>query len=98
MKINLPHNTTKTEAKKKLKHLFTNLADKHAAVVSDVEENWTKDRLDFGFRAKGLKATGTVDITDDEVILEGKLPLLAKPFEPKIKSVIEKEAKKLFRG
>lgn len=97
MKLNVPHHTTRAEAKKKVRNLLSNLAEEHSDVVSDVEESWSKDRLDFGFRARGFKAKGNLEVTDDEIVLEGKLPLLAKPFEPKIKSVIEREAKKIFR-
>jgi hypothetical protein len=37
-----------------------------------------------------------VEITDSEVILDGKLPLIAKPFESRIKSTIEHEAATMF--
>ena len=66
--------------------------------LSEVEHRWEGDRLVFSGKAKGMKANGTVDITDNEVIIDGKLPLLAKPFEPRIKSQIEKEAGEIFRA
>ena len=44
-----------------------------------------------------MKADGTVEVTDSEVIIDGKLPLLAKPFEPRIKNQIEREAAAMFR-
>jgi len=50
----------------------------------------------FAGSAKGFKANGTVEITDSEVIIDGKLPLMAKPFEPRIKSTIEREAEAMF--
>jgi hypothetical protein len=37
-----------------------------------------------------------VAITDTEVIIDGKLPLIAKPFEPRIKSTVEREAAAMF--
>ena len=46
--------------------------------------------------ARGFKANGTVDVTDHEVIIDGKLPLLARPFEPRIRSTIEREANAMF--
>lgn len=97
MRLTVPHGTTRSEAKKKIRRLLSNLAEKHADMVSDVDEKWEKDLLSFGFRARGMKATGTLEVTDDEVIVEGRLPLLARPFEGRIKSAIEREAKNLFR-
>jgi hypothetical protein len=97
MRVNVTHGTTRAEAKKKLRRLLSNLAEKHADVVSNVEERWEQDQLQFGFRARGIAAKGTVDVTDDEVIVEGRLPLLVRPFESRIKSAIEREAKSLFR-
>jgi hypothetical protein len=44
----------------------------------------------------GVSIRGTVEITDSEVIVEGKLPLLAKPFEPKIRQTVEREAERMF--
>ena len=35
---------------------------------------------------------------DREVLIHGKLPLLAKPFESKIKTAIEEEGRKVFRA
>jgi hypothetical protein len=97
MKLKIEHNTTKAEAKKKVKGLLKGLAKRHSDVVSDVQETWDGDLLDFGFRARGMKAQGTMEVTEDEVVVEGRLPLLARPFESRIKSAIEKEARSLFR-
>ena len=44
--------------------------------LSEVEHKWEGDRLIFSGKAKGMKAHGTVDVTENEVIIDGKLPLL----------------------
>ncbi len=38
-----------------------------------------------------------MEITDAEIIIHGKLPLMALPFEPKIKEAVKKEAEQMFR-
>ena len=43
-----------------------------------------------------MKAGGTVEVNDQEVILDTKLPMIAKMFEPKIKSAINKEVAVMF--
>lgn len=97
MKIEMPHHTTPANAKKKITNLLTKLKSKHEELISDLDQRWDGDKLVFGFKAKGMSAKGHIEITDDAVLLDGKLPLLARPFESKIKKAIETEAKSLFR-
>jgi len=96
MRIAVPHKTTKEKARKIIEQRLTQLEKQYGHYASDMEKNWSGDRLDFGFKAKGFTGKGTVEITDSEVIIDGKLPLIAKPFEPRIKSTIEKEAATMF--
>ena len=96
MRIAVPHRTTKEKARKIIEQRLSQLEKQYGHYASDMEKNWSGDRLDFGFKAKGFSGKGTVEITDSEVIIDGKLPLIAKPFEPRIKSTIEKEAATMF--
>jgi len=47
--------------------------------------------------AMSMTFTGTLEITDNDVIIDGKLPLIAKPFESRIRSTVEREAEEMFR-
>ena len=96
MRIAVPHKTTRENARRIIEQRLAQLEGQYGHYASDVEKNWNGDRLDFGFKAKGFSGKGTVEITDNEVIIDGKLPLIAKPFEPRIKSTIEKEAETMF--
>ncbi len=98
MKLNFPHNTTRNKARKKIEKLLQDLSRKHGDMVSDLEQEWDDDTLVFAFRAKGMKAKGTLDVTEDEIVLNGRLPLLALPFESRIKQQIEQEGRKLFKA
>lgn len=98
MKLSFPHNTTPARARKKIERLLQDLSRKNGDIVSDLEQEWDQDTLVFAFRAKGMKAKGTLDVTDEEIVLDGKLPLLALPFESRIKQQIEQEGKKLFKA
>ena len=64
--------------------------------LTESQTTWTGHRLEFSGKAKGFVASGTLEITEIEIILDGKLPLIARPFEPKIKSAIEQEAASMF--
>jgi len=98
MRITIPHKTSKATARDRIEARLHQVLTTYGHYLSEVEHRWEGDRLVFSGKAKGMKANGTVDITDNEVIIDGKLPLLAKPFEPRIKSQIEKEAETMFRA
>ena len=97
MRIAVPHNTDKSTARQKIEERLHQVLATYGHYLSDHEHRWEGDRLFFSGKAKGMKADGTVEVTDNEVIIDGKLPLLAKPFEPRIKSQIEREAAAMFR-
>jgi putative polyhydroxyalkanoic acid system protein len=97
MRITLPHNTSKENARRILEKKLDELQSQYSGHVNDVDKSWSGDVLAFQVKAKGFTGKGTVEVTDAEIILDGKLPLLAKPFEPRIKSAVEQEAAQLFR-
>ncbi len=86
----------KATARRKIDARLQQLLATYGSYLSDVEQRWEGDRLVFAGKTKGMKASGTVDVTENEIIVEGKVPLLAKPFEPRIKSTIEREAAAMF--
>ena len=97
MRIAVPHKTDKVTARQKIEERLHQVLATYGGYLSEAEHYWEGDRLFFSGKAKGMKANGTVDITESEVIIDGKLPLLAKPFEPRIKNTIEREAEAMFR-
>jgi hypothetical protein len=97
MRIAIPHNTTKARAKKIVEQRLKNLERDHGHQANDLDYEWHGTTLHINLKAKGLSAKGTVEITDSDVIIDGKLPLLAKPFESKIRHTVEREAAEMFR-
>lgn len=96
MRIVIPHHTDKASARRKIEDRLEELLGQHGHYLGEMNQHWEGDRLVFSGTAKGFKANGSVEITDSEVILDGKLPLIAKPFESRIKSTIEREASTMF--
>jgi putative polyhydroxyalkanoate system protein len=97
MRIAVPHNTTKEKARQIVEARIEDLQRQYGHYTSDLEKSWDGDRLDFSVKAKGFHGKGTVEITNTDVIIDGKLPLIAKPFEPRIRSTVEREAEQMFR-
>jgi putative polyhydroxyalkanoate system protein len=96
MQITVPHNTTKENARKKVEARLQELEGQYGHYATGMEKVWTGDRLDFTVKAKGMTGKGSLEITDTDIILDGKLPLLAKPFEPRIRNTVEREAAAMF--
>ena len=97
MRIAVEHKTTKAKARatvdSKIRQLLSQFGDR----ADDVQHEWTGDTLRFRGKARGFTVEGTVEITDSAVIIDGKLPLLAKPFESRIRQSVEREAEQMFR-
>ena len=98
MRIVIPHHTDRIDARRKIDARLQDLFGQHGHYLSDINQQWEDDRLVFSGSAKGFKANGSVEVTDTDVIVDGKLPLIAKPFESRIKSTIEREAETMFRS
>jgi putative polyhydroxyalkanoate system protein len=96
MRIAVPHNTDKQTARQKIDDRLKDLLVTYGHYLSEVEQRWEGDRLVFAGKTKGMKANGSVEVTDNEIIIDGKVPLLARPFEPRIKNTIEREAAAMF--
>lgn len=97
MRIAIPHRTSKKKAREILENRIGDLQKQFGQYAEDVEKHWNGDTMTFAFKARGFSGKGTVEITDSEVIIDGKLPLVARPFESRIKSTVEKEAESMFR-
>jgi len=96
MHIAVPHHTDKDTARKRIDQRLEQLLGQYGHYLSDHEKHWEGDTLHFSGSARGFKAKGTLELTDTEVIIDSKIPLIAKPFEPRIKSTIEREAAAMF--
>jgi putative polyhydroxyalkanoate system protein len=96
MHITVPHHTTREEARRKIEERMRNLESQYGHYATDIDKSWDGDRLTFSVKARGMSGSGSLEITDSEVIVDGKLPLMARPFESRIKSTIEREAAAMF--
>lgn len=96
MNIRIPHGMTPDKARKKIESLLDRLQKRHADQLEVTDRSWSGNTLHFGFKARGIPAKGTISIEDSDVVIDGKVPLLARPFEGKIARAVEKEASSLF--
>ena len=97
MRIAVQHHTTKDMARKKVEQRLDQLLGQFGAKADEIQHDWTGDTLHFKGKARGMTLEGTLEITATDVILDAKLPLLARAFEPRIRAAVEKEADSMFR-
>ncbi|HYK02548.1 MAG TPA: polyhydroxyalkanoic acid system family protein [Thermoanaerobaculia bacterium] len=96
MRIAVPHNMNRKEARKRVDERLASLLGQFGDQAEEMEHKWDGDTLRFKGKAKGLKVQGTVEVTDAAMIVHAKLPLLALPFEGRIKEAVQKEADSMF--
>ncbi|HEX8173050.1 MAG TPA: polyhydroxyalkanoic acid system family protein [Thermoanaerobaculia bacterium] len=96
MRVAVPHNTTRESARRIVDQRLGQLLGQFGQHADDVQHEWTGDTLRFKGKARGLSVEGTVEVTEAAVIIDGKLPFLAMPFEGKIREAVEREAAAMF--
>ena len=97
MRIAVPHNTTKENARRKVEQRLGQLLEQFGGHAEDVSHEWVGDTLQFKGRAKGFALKGSAEVTDADVIIDAKLPLLAMAFEGRIREAVQREADSMFR-
>jgi hypothetical protein len=91
-------NYSQEEAYEKIDVFLDGLVKQHADLVSNPQKKWNpeKNKMDFGFEAKGYNITGNIKLQGKELILDGKLPWVAKMFSGKIEDMVTKQLDALF--
>jgi hypothetical protein len=97
MRITIPHHTTREDAHRRVEARLAELLGQFGDRAEDITHEWRGDTLRFRGKARGFNVEGTIEITDSEMILDSKLPLLARPFESRIRQVVEQETGTMFR-
>ena len=97
MRIAVPHNTTKENARQKVEQRLGQLLSQFGGHAEDVSHEWIGDTLQFKGKARGLALKGTAEVTDAAIIIDAKLPLIAMAFEGRIREAVQREADSMFR-
>jgi hypothetical protein len=86
--VSIPHRLGKEEAARRLKAGFEKMVTTIGAMVTVGRQDWVDDHLDFSLTAMGQTASGTMDVTDDQVKLEILLPGMLGMLANKVKDMI----------
>ena len=97
MRIAVPHNTSKDVAREKVDQRLGQLLSQFGGHADEIHHEWMGDTMRFKGKARGMSVEGTVEVTDAAIVLDAKLPLMAKMFEGRIRQAVEREADAMFR-
>ena len=90
--VDLPHELGRAEARRRIE---TGVEQGRALLaksgVSIGNLAWTGDRLDFALSALSQSVDGSIDVGDQSVRIEVRLPLLLALFAEKVKKSLGKE-------
>jgi hypothetical protein len=97
MRIAVPHNTSKHVARGKVDQRLGQLLAQFGGHADEIEHEWSGDTMRFKGKARGISVQGTVEITDAAIVIDAKLPLVAKLFEGRIREAVQREADAMFQ-
>jgi len=91
MQFTIPHHTTKDKAKSKITEALAQARAQAGTQATFNEERWDGDTLYFDVTAQGQRISGTIAVDDTTFDINAKLPLLMRPFEGRIKAMLEQQ-------
>jgi putative polyhydroxyalkanoic acid system protein len=96
LNLEVPHALDQEEATRRLKDRFGQIKEKHAGQISDLEERWNGNTLDFSFKTFGIRVKGTAVSGPSEVKVQTQLPLAAMMFKGTIEQQLGDELRSLL--
>jgi putative polyhydroxyalkanoate system protein len=94
--INIPHQLSREEARRRIQGQIDQLRQQHGGMLSRLEDRWTGDRLDFTAAAMGVTVSGWAVVEDNVVRLEVVLPWLLAALAGPVKQRIEQQGRNLL--
>ena len=94
----IPHQLTREEAKRRIKEQIGIMRNQHGSMLTDVQENWNGDSLNFAFKAMAQSISGQMTVDDQAVHLTVALPWLLSIMAGKIKNQLEQQGKLLLEA
>jgi hypothetical protein len=96
MSITTPHSLGMEEATERLKTFFEKLKARHQDKVSNLEQAWHDNRLEYSFSTYGFSIKGDLTVDPNEVKINGVLPFAAMMFKGKIEQSVREELEKVL--
>ena len=96
LKMSIPHQLGQEEAVGRVKRFLEKVKERYQNQVSDLEEQWTANALDFGFKTYGFQIKGRMVVDPADVKFDGQIPFAAMMFKGKIEQTLRDEMNRLL--
>ncbi len=98
MKIIYVHKLSIEEAHERLNKLLINMQKEHADMIRNPKIEWdaTKTHMKFSVEISIFSIDGYMHLQEQEVVIEGNIPLILKGYSNKIEDIIKAELIKLL--
>ncbi|HQY30777.1 MAG TPA: polyhydroxyalkanoic acid system family protein [Thermomicrobiales bacterium] len=94
--ITVPHTLGANEATTRIQGLLGEVKRDFGDQVTDLSETWTGHGAEFAFRVMGMQVSGTLQIADHLVQMQGDIPFAALPFKSRIEAMVRKRTEQLL--
>lgn len=95
MHFKVPHKTNRIAAITKLKQALNQIRPTAKDQATIDEERWDGSTLHFKVTVQGKQITGQVEVTEQDFVIDAKLPLLWRMFEGRIEKTINEQVQQL---
>lgn len=96
--LEIPHTLSADEAKSRLERFVESIQARFQDKVSDLEQGWTGNTLNFGFKTFGFKIAGAVESLEKKLDVTGEIPFTAMMFKGKIEGEVKEQLARLMRA
>jgi hypothetical protein len=96
LKISVAHSLDRQTAVERLKGFLDQVKAQYQDRLSNLEEEWDEFNGRFKFSAMGFSSEGTISVEEDEVRVDGKLPLAAMIIKGQIEETIRGHLEKVL--
>ncbi len=93
----IPHSLSKEDARHKLERFAESMKGKFQDQVSELEESWEGDKLNFGFKTFGISIQGDIAVGESDLAVVCELPFSAMLFKGKIESGMREQLGRLMK-
>src|SRR5262245_50394519 len=94
--VSVPHDLGQPAARQRVETFLETVRSDYAQYISDVDGQWTENRLAFRFATGGLHISGMLIVEESLVAVSGPLPLAAVLFRGRIEQQIRDELQRLL--
>lgn len=94
--VQVAHQLGQAGARAALENFMTANQDEVNQKITDLQQTWNGNILDYAFKTMGMKISGTLDVQPDSVKVVTQLPLAAMLFKGMVEAQMRENLTKLL--